>query len=176
MSRDVSTLAVVSIGGVLGALARYGLQSAFPSRPGGFDWATFAINVSGCLLIGIVVVFATESGRAHPLLRPFLATGVLGGFTTFSTYVVGIQRGLPAGAPRTALAYGAGTAIAALAAAWVGVRAATAASEASFASPGRGGPEGASRPGGSNGEVSEPENTAVIERYPRRDEGQERRS
>ena len=125
MSRDVSTLAVVSAGGVLGALARYGLQSAFPSRPGEFDWATFAINVSGCLLIGMVVVFATESGRAHPLLRPLLATGVLGGYTTFSTYVVGIQRGLSAGAPRTALAYGAGTAIAALAAAWIGIRAAT---------------------------------------------------
>jgi CrcB protein len=126
MSRDVSTLAAVSIGGVLGALARYGLQSAYPSRPGGFDWATFAINVSGCLLIGMVVIFATESGRAHPLLRPFLATGVLGGYTTFSTYIIGIQHGLSAGAPRSALAYGAGTAIAALAAAWAGVRTATA--------------------------------------------------
>jgi CrcB protein len=116
------TLAVVSAGGVIGALARFGLQSAFPSSAGGFDWVTFGINVSGCLLIGIVVVFATESRRAHRLLRPFLATGVLGGFTTFSSYVVGMQRELSAGAPRTALAYGAGTAIAALAAAWAGIR------------------------------------------------------
>ena len=121
----MSTLAVVSIGGVLGALTRYGLQSAFPSPSDGFGWATFAINVSGCLLIGMVIVFATESSWAHPLLRPFLATGVLGGYTTFSTYVVGMQRELSAGAPRTALAYGAATAIAALAAAWAGMRAAT---------------------------------------------------
>ena len=125
------TLGVVSVGGVLGALARYGIQSAYPSSARGFDWATFGINVSGCLLIGMVIVIATESrsaklawasGRgAHRLMRPFLATGVLGGFTTFSTYVVGMQRELSAGAPRTALAYGAGTALAALAAAWAGV-------------------------------------------------------
>lgn len=134
MSRDVrilpgvpfSTLAVISVGGVLGALARFGLQSAYPSPGSGFAWATFWINVLGCLLIGIVVVFATESRRAHRLLRPFLATGVLGGFTTFSTYVVGMQRALSAGAPRVALAYGAATAIVALAAAWAGIRAANA--------------------------------------------------
>jgi len=128
MRRDVhwSVLAVISAGGVLGALARYGLQSACPSPARAFDWATFGINVAGCLLIGVVIVFATESRRAHHLLRPFLATGVLGGFTTFSTYVVGMQRALTAGAPRTALAYGAGTAVAALAAAWAGLRLASA--------------------------------------------------
>ena len=121
-----STLAVISAGGVLGALARYGLQSAYPSPARGFGWATFGINVSGCLLIGIVIVFATESRRVHRLLRPFLATGVLGGFTTFSTYIVGMQHQLSAGAARTALAYGAGTALAALVAAWAGVRLANA--------------------------------------------------
>lgn len=116
------TVAVVSAGGVLGALARYGLTSAFPASPGRFDWAVFAINVSGCFLIGIVVVLVTESRRAHHLLRPFLATGILGGFTTFSTYIVGIQRSLIAGAPHTALLYAAATAVAALAAAWAGIR------------------------------------------------------
>jgi fluoride exporter len=116
------TLAVISAGGVFGALARYGLQTAYPSPARGFDWVTFGINVSGCLLIGIVIVVAADSRRAHPLLRPFVATGVLGGFTTFSTYVAGLQRELAAGAPRTALVYGAGTALAALAAAWAGVR------------------------------------------------------
>jgi CrcB protein len=124
------TLAVISAGGALGALARYGLQSAFPAPAAGFGWATFGINVSGCLLIGIVIVLATESRRAHRLLRPFLATGVLGGFTTFSTYVIGMQHELSAGAARTALAYGAGTAVAALVAAWAGIRAANAVVEA----------------------------------------------
>jgi hypothetical protein len=44
-------LGVISAGGVVGALARYGLGVAFPHPPTGFPWATFAINVSGCLLI-----------------------------------------------------------------------------------------------------------------------------
>lgn len=116
------TLTVISIGGVLGALARFGLTSVFPVAAGHFDWAVFGINVAGCFVIGLVIVLITESRRASHLLRPFLATGVLGGFTTFSTYVVGMQHDLSAGAPRTALAYGAGTALAALAAAWTGIR------------------------------------------------------
>jgi fluoride exporter len=120
-------LAVIALGGVLGALARYGLTSAFPVAPGGFDWAVFGINVAGCFLIGLVIVLITESRRASHLLRPFLATGVLGGFTTFSTYIVGMQHDLSAHAPRTALAYGAGTALAALAAAWAGIGVANAA-------------------------------------------------
>jgi fluoride exporter len=120
------TLAVISAGGVLGAIARYGLTSAFPSSPAGFDWAVFGINVAGCFCIGIVVVALTESRQAHYLIRPFLATGVLGGFTTFSTYVVGVQRAVIAGAPRTALLYAAATPAVALAAAWAGIRLAAA--------------------------------------------------
>jgi fluoride exporter len=115
-------LAVISAGGVLGALARYGLTSAFPSPASGFDWAVFGINASGCFCIGLVIVVLTESRQAHYLIRPFLATGVLGGFTTFSTYIVGVQRALIAGAPRTALLYGAVTPVVALAAAWGGIR------------------------------------------------------
>ena len=114
------TLGVVAAGGVIGALARFGLQSAFGT--GGFPWATFGINVAGSLLIGIVIVFASESRRAPRLTRPFLATGVLGGFTTFSTYVVNVQHELGTGAPRTALLYCAATAVAALASAWAGIR------------------------------------------------------
>jgi fluoride exporter len=116
------TLAVISAGGVLGALARYGLTSAFPSPPTGFDWAVFGINVAGCFCVGIVIVALTESRQAHYLIRPFLATGVLGGFTTFSTYIDGVQRAVTVGAPRTALLYAAVTPVAALAAAWAGIR------------------------------------------------------
>jgi CrcB protein len=130
MSRDESImpdarlLAAIAAGGVLGALARYGLQDAYPHPDSGFGWATFAINVAGCLLIGVVVAIVTESRRAHRLIRPFLVTGVLGGFTTFSTYIVDVQHALLAGAPRVALLYGGLTLFAALAAAWAGVRAA----------------------------------------------------
>jgi fluoride exporter len=119
---DARLLGAVSAGGVLGALARYGLQLAFPHGAAAFGWATFGINVAGCLLIGVVVAGVTSSERVHRLARPFLVTGVLGGFTTFSTYIVDIQRALVAGAPRTALLYGAATLVVALAAAWAGVR------------------------------------------------------
>jgi CrcB protein len=109
-------LTVISAGAVLGALARYALTTAFPAPAGRFDWAVFGINVAGCFAIGIVVALAGDTW----LLRPFLAAGVLGGFTTFSSYIVGIQRGLDAGAPRSALLYAAVTAVAALGAAWAG--------------------------------------------------------
>ena len=118
---DARVLAAISAGGVLGALARYGLGRAFPHPAADFGWATFGINAFGCLLVGIVVAGVTSSERVHPLTRPFLVTGVLGGFTTFSTYIVDIQRALVAGAARTALLYGAATLAVALAAAWAGV-------------------------------------------------------
>jgi CrcB protein len=115
------TLAVISVGGVLGALARYGISATFPHPAGSFGWATFWINVAGCALIGMLMVAITEVGQAHALVRPFLGVGVLGGFTTFSTYIVDIQRAVAAGAPRTALTYLAGTLVAALVAVYTGV-------------------------------------------------------
>jgi CrcB protein len=116
------TLAAISAGGVLGALARYGLGVAVPTPPRHFPLATFMINVSGCALIGILLVLVTEGWPgAHPLLRPFLATGVLGGYTTFSTYAVDVTRLADAGATGTALAYLAGTLLAALLATYLGM-------------------------------------------------------
>ena len=116
-----AVLGVISAGGVLGALGRYGLATAWPHRPGRFPWATFVTNVSGCLLIGVLMVLVTEVWSAHRLLRPFLGVGVLGGYTTFSTYAVDVQQLVTAGAARTALAYLGGTLVAALAAVYVGV-------------------------------------------------------
>ena len=114
-------LGVISAGGVLGALARYALASAWPHSPGHFPWATFVTNVAGCFLIGILMVLITEVWSAHRLLRPFLGVGVLGGFTTFSTYTGDVQQLVAAGAARTALAYLAGTLIAALTAVYLGL-------------------------------------------------------
>lgn len=114
-------IAAVAVGGALGALGRHGLDLALPLRTGGFPLATFLINVSGCLLIGALVVLLTELTAAHPLLRPFLVTGVLGGYTTFSTYAVQTQALLAGGHLGTALGYLGGTLAAALAATWAGV-------------------------------------------------------
>ncbi|RFU42043.1 CrcB family protein [Actinomadura logoneensis] len=117
-----ATLGAISAGGTLGALARYGLATAFPHGPGGFPWATFWTNVSGCLVIGVLMVVVTEAVRPHPLLRPFLGVGVLGGFTTFSTAMVDVHQAVRDGASGTALAYLAATLLTALAAVWTGVR------------------------------------------------------
>ena len=120
-ARSWATLAVIAAGGAAGSLARYGLSVAFPHPAGSFDWATLGINVSGCALIGVLMVAITEVWPAHHLARPFLVVGVLGGFTTFSTYIVDIQRSLDAGAAASALAYLAGTLAAALAAVAAGI-------------------------------------------------------
>jgi CrcB protein len=114
---------VVSAGGVLGALARYSLDQAFPHRPDEFAWATFGINVTGCLLIGVLMVLIAQVWPTRRLLRPFLGTGLLGGYTTFSTYVVDIQHMVAADAARTALVYLAGTLVAAIAAVYAGITA-----------------------------------------------------
>ncbi|MHA6780070.1 fluoride efflux transporter CrcB [Pseudonocardia saturnea] len=113
-------MAAVAAGGALGALARYGVGLALPAAPGAFPAATFGINVLGCLLIGVLLVVVTEVRAAHPLVRPFLATGVLGGFTTFSTYAVDAQLLLVTGHVGTAFGYLTGTLVAAVLATWAG--------------------------------------------------------
>lgn len=112
-------VAAVAAGGALGATVRYALTLAWPTPAGGFPWATFWTNVSGCAAMGVLMVLVTEVWAAHRLLRPFLGTGVLGGFTTFSTYAVDIRGLVDAGRPGVGLAYLAATLCAALAAVWL---------------------------------------------------------
>lgn len=107
-------LAVVAVGGIAGAECRYGLQHVFPHSTGTFAWATLAINIAGCLLLGALMVVVTEIWPHRPLLRPLLGTGVLGGFTTFSSYTVDVQQAVAAGHLATAAAYLAGTLLAGL--------------------------------------------------------------
>lgn len=113
-------LGVIALGGALGALARYGLSEAIPHRAATFPWSTFLTNISGCLLIGVLLVVITEARTVHPLSRPFLGTGILGGFTTFSTYSVETER-LLGDHPVTALGYFVGTVAVALLAVQTGV-------------------------------------------------------
>ncbi|GAA4453536.1 fluoride efflux transporter FluC [Phytohabitans houttuyneae] len=111
-------LAVVAAGGSLGAAARYGVGLALPHDAGGFPWATLGVNVLGCLAIGVLA----RRAPTHRLVWPFVGTGVLGGFTTFSTYAVDAWTLADAGRPLAAGAYVAGTLAAAVAAVWVGLR------------------------------------------------------
>ena len=114
-------LGVVAAGGALGALGRFGVGLLLPPTAGAFPVGTFLINAVGGLLIGAVIVIGTEWTDVHPLLRPFLATGILGGFTTFSTYAVDADQLLAAGRVGTAGAYVAGTLITTVAATWAGM-------------------------------------------------------
>ena len=112
-------VAVVSLGGAIGATARYALSLRWPAHDSGFPWSTFWINVVGCAVIGVFMVVITDVWAAHRLVRPFFGTGVLGGFTTFSTYAVDIQKLVDHGRPATGLAYLAATLLAALTAVWL---------------------------------------------------------
>ncbi|KAB2350000.1 fluoride efflux transporter FluC [Actinomadura rudentiformis] len=112
-------IAVVAVGGALGAVARYGASLLWPASAGGFPWTTLLVNAVGCALIGVFMVVITEIWAAHRLVRPFVGTGVLGGFTTFSTYAVDIQQLVAGGHARTGLVYLAVTVLTALASVWV---------------------------------------------------------
>jgi CrcB protein len=107
-------LGVIALGGAIGALARYGIETWLPAAPGAFPWGTFLINVSGCALIGVLMVLVTDVFTGRPLLRPFVGVGVLGGFTTFSTYANEVRGLLRPGTLPVAFGYLAGTLVCAL--------------------------------------------------------------
>lgn len=124
--RQPQILAAIALGGMLGASARYALDLAWPTAPGGVPWATLAVNATGCFLIGVLMATLSGIARSHPLLRPLLGTGLMGGFTTFSAYAVQVDSLLREGRALVALGYLAGTAVIALlavAAGWVTGRA-----------------------------------------------------
>ena len=87
-SRDVGTVLAIVAGGFLGTVGRYGVQLVWPASPDSPDWATIVINTSGALLLGIVLTFILEHGQPRRYLRPFCAVGLLGGWTTMSTFAV----------------------------------------------------------------------------------------
>ncbi|MFA3873416.1 fluoride efflux transporter CrcB [Streptomyces sp. MMCC 100] len=112
-------VAVVALGGGTGAAARYAASLWWPTQTGGFPWTTLGVNAVGCAVIGVFMVVITEVWAAHRLVRPFFGTGVLGGFTTFSTYAVDSRSLFADGQVRTGLAYLAATPLAALTAVWL---------------------------------------------------------
>lgn len=96
-------LAVVAGGGVVGATARWAVATTWPTPAGGAGWAILAVNLTGCLLLGLLTGWASGPSARDRLLRLGLGTGVLGGFTTFSTLAVQTDRALAAGHAATGL-------------------------------------------------------------------------
>ena len=82
----LKTITLVGIGGAIGSILRYlastGIQNKFLSA---FPYGTLCVNISGCFLIGIIYALA-ERNNISPEWRFFLATGICGGYTTFSTF------------------------------------------------------------------------------------------
>jgi CrcB protein len=107
---------LVALGGAVGSLARHGLDLLLPHAPDGVPWATLLANVAGSLLLGVAAVWLVEHRRPGLQGYPFAATGVLGGFTTFSTYAVQTRLLAGEGEPGLAAAYVVGTLLLALAA------------------------------------------------------------
>ena len=116
MRPRLDVLGVVAAGGVAGTLARHAATVVLGASP----LATFAVNVVGCLLIGVLTGLMNEVWAGRRLLRPFLGTGVLGGFTTFSGYAIDAQQLLAAGRLVVAVVYVGGTVVAALVAVSIG--------------------------------------------------------
>lgn len=81
-------LAAVAAGGALGASLRHWLSDVFPVHAGRFPWATFGINASGSFVLGVLLTLVVERWPPTRYVRPFLAIGVVGAYTTFSTFVV----------------------------------------------------------------------------------------
>jgi len=80
--------ALVGLGGFAGAMLRYGLSGLVQARSpfATFPWGTLAVNLTGCLLIGTLTGLADSRQLFSPELRTFALIGLLGGFTTFSTF------------------------------------------------------------------------------------------
>ena len=118
---DSGLLAAVAAGGVLGSLGRYAVGLALPHVSGAFAWSTFLVNVTGSLAMGVLVVWVLSMARPHPWLRPFLGVGVLGGWTTFSSYALDLHAMVQAGHGLVASAYLVGSLVVGLVAVGLGV-------------------------------------------------------
>jgi fluoride exporter len=117
----IDVLGAVAGGGALGAMAREAVAEAIPRHGSDFPRATLLTNVTGCFLIGILMVLIVERRPDRHLVRPFFGTGILGGFTTFATYALESRVLLAAGHLVTAAAYLAGTLVVGLVAVVAGI-------------------------------------------------------
>jgi CrcB protein len=112
----------VALGGALGASARYSLDRLIEQRSFSiFPWATFTINGTGCFLIGVVTASLVDRQHLPAWIRIGMVVGVIGGYTTFSTFAQEALTLFEARDTAVALAYAIGSVVIGIAAVYAGV-------------------------------------------------------
>ncbi len=119
-----ANILLVGLGGFAGAVARYLLGGwvLHHTLSAKFPWSTFAVNVLGCLVIGVLSGLAERMEWFSPPVRLLLLTGLLGGFTTFSAFGLETVHLLRRGEPTIALAYALGSVLICTLAVWIGLK------------------------------------------------------
>jgi CrcB protein len=119
--RRLDIYAAIAGGGALGGLARDGIAQAMPTAAHGWPWATFVTNVAGAFALAVLLVLVLEVWPPTRYVRPFLAVGFIGAFTTWSTFMVETDRLFAHGHAVTAAAYVVASVVGGLGAVWVGL-------------------------------------------------------
>jgi len=118
---DPRAVLAVALGGCIGGPLRYAAAEAFPEQSGEIPWAILGVNVLGAALLSVLLVFVLEGTWTRPYMREFAGVGILGSFTTFSTWMVQSQTLIDDGHPERAIAYVAGSLLLGLLAAVLGL-------------------------------------------------------
>jgi fluoride exporter len=119
-ARQHDVLVAIAAGGFIGSLGRYELGLAWVAAPGRLPWATLTVNTSGAFLLGLILTVLLSRIRPPRLARPFLCVGVLGGWTTMSTFAVESDLLVRGGYVGMAVLYVATTVVVGLSVAWIG--------------------------------------------------------
>jgi fluoride exporter len=121
---DPAVLGAVALGGALGAPARFGVAQIIHVAPDSFPWATFWTNISGSFALGLILVLILQHFPPTRYLRPFVTTGFLGAYTTYSTFAVETDLLVKNGHTAIGIGYAAASLAAGFAAVWGGIWAA----------------------------------------------------
>ncbi len=119
--RQLGIVFAIGIGGAVGAVGRYAVSLAFPTAAGGFPWSTFLVNVTGSAVLGLILVLLVERFPRGGLTRLIVGTGIIGAYTTFSTFEVDALNLIRGGHSVMAVLYMVASVFAGLGACWVGM-------------------------------------------------------
>ena len=115
------TVLAVALAGAIGALARWGIGAWFGQRFPSFPWGTMVINVSGSFILGVMFAVLVERNIGSTMMRVALMTGLMGAYTTFSTFSLETFRLFEDGATGSAIANIGFSVVLGLAGVWLGV-------------------------------------------------------